>query len=143
MDLGHLGAEVEKQGTPKAVLIKMNREGLMLPMVQVVSNDITTKPNVRSAVDELHEFIYFVSQMTQIHIVSHPSETTVNGKTGAHVSYEMEAVLGGQDFVTRSNVYFFLKGNYSIVLTAMRDINSPHSAEDKTAIQQIIDNFKI
>ena len=135
--------QIDKQGTPKEVLIKMNREGAILPLVQVISNDISTKPNVRSAVDELSQFVNFISSMTYIDLISPPSETTVNGKGGAHVTYQMEAVLEGQDFVTQSDVYFFLKGNYSIVITAMRDVNSPNAAQDNAAIKQIIENFRI
>jgi len=136
-------AEIAKQGTPKEVLIKMNRKGVDLPLVQVISNDISTKPNVQSAVGELDQFINFVSRMTYIDIISPPSETEVNGKTGAHVSYQMEAVLGGQDYVTQSDVYFFLKGNHSIVVTAIRDMKSPNAAEDTAVIGQIIENFRI
>jgi len=134
---------IEKQGTPKEVLIKMNRQGADLPLVQVISNDISTKPNVQSAVGELTQFINFISKMTYIDIISPPSETEGNGKTGAHVSYQMEAVLGGQDYLTQSDVYFFLKGNHSIVVTGIRDVNSPNAAQDTAAIGQIIENFRI
>jgi len=135
--------QIESTGSTKEVLIKMNLEGSTLPVVQVIYEDISAKPNVQSELVELERFMNFITQMTYLDVISPPSETMVNGATAAHVSYQMEVVLEGQDFSTQSDVYYFLKGNQSVVITAMRDVNSPQPENDETAIQQIINSFKI
>ncbi len=136
--------KLDREGSEKAILIRMSVKSPALPAAQITTRSLTNiKSPPQSAIEHLQGYIQFVQNMTPTDIIKPVTETELNGTPCAHVTYDTQIYLEGYTYLARYDVYSFWRTDRTIDLTVIANRNGAFKTQDEMDIQTVINSARI